>query len=73
MPQVIGGEIGNIKEEEWHCGECKDAGAEHKDTLAKVLMHSALQQRRKPPSIHLGYLQIYVILACLLQFFSYIK
>ena len=43
MPQVIGGEIGNIKEEECHCGECKDAGAEHKDTLANVLMHSALK------------------------------
>ena len=43
MPQVIGGEIGKIKEEEWNCGECKDAGAEHKDTLAKVLMHCALK------------------------------
>ena len=43
MPQVIGGEIGNIKEEEWHCGECKDAGAEHNDTLSNVLMHSALK------------------------------
>lgn len=43
MPQVIGGEISKIQEEEWSCGECKDAGAEHKDTLAKVLMHCALK------------------------------
>ena len=38
MPQVIGGEIGKIQEDEWSCGPCQDAGIEHKDTLAKVLM-----------------------------------
>ena len=39
MPQVIGGEIGNVQEDEWQCGECND----YKDTLAKVLMHCATQ------------------------------
>ncbi len=43
MPQVIGGEIGNIKEDQWYCGDCQAAGSEHKDTLARVLMHCALQ------------------------------
>ncbi len=39
MPQVIGGEIGNIKEDLWSCGPCQDTtGVEHKDTLARVLM-----------------------------------
>ncbi len=43
MPQVIGGEIGDIKEEQWSCGDCQATGAEHKDTLAKVLIHCATQ------------------------------
>ena len=38
MPQVIGGEIGNIKEDLWSCGPCRDAGLRHKASLAKVLM-----------------------------------
>ncbi len=38
MPQVIGGEIGDIKEDLWSCGACQDAGIEHKDTLARVLI-----------------------------------
>ncbi len=43
MPQVIGGEIGNVKEDEWSCGECSGKSEEYKDTLARVLVHCATQ------------------------------
>lgn len=43
MPQVIGGEIGRVQESQWVCGECRTAGSEYKDSLAKVLMHCATQ------------------------------
>ena len=31
MPQVIGGEIGNIDADKWSCGDCADAGQEYKE------------------------------------------
>lgn len=43
MPQVIGGEISNVKEDEWSCGECSGESKEYKDTLARVLVHCATQ------------------------------
>ena len=40
MPQVIGGEIGNIDTDKWSCGDCADAGQEYEEEEAKVIMHS---------------------------------
>jgi len=40
MPQVIGGEIGNIDADKWSCGDCADTGQEYKEEEAKVIMHS---------------------------------